>query len=91
MARCHLATEREAVDCALRSLVGNPMTKEEALAMAACPDLEIPAGTVDARRNVERLLVRIPLIQFDNASDFIAAADPRRSACQRGLRVRIDR
>lgn len=47
------------------------------------------ARTVDARRDVERLLLRSPLIQFDSASDFIAAADLRRSALQRGLRVGV--
>lgn len=53
--------------------------------------MEILAGarTVEARLDVERLLLRSPLIQFDCASDFIAAADLRRSALQRGLRVSV--
>jgi Arc/MetJ family transcription regulator len=33
MARYRLSTKREAVDFALRRLVGNPMTREQALAM----------------------------------------------------------
>jgi Arc/MetJ family transcription regulator len=33
MARYRLSTKRDAVDFALRRLVGNPMTREEALAM----------------------------------------------------------
>lgn len=33
MARYRLSTKREAVDLALRRLVGNPMTREDALAM----------------------------------------------------------
>jgi len=53
--------------------------------------MEILAGarTLDARQEVERLLLRSPLIQFDSASDFIAAADLRQSALQRGLRVSV--
>lgn len=48
MVRYQLTTKREAVDYALRSLVGNPMTKEEALAMAgAYPDFEIPPDDDD--------------------------------------------
>jgi len=43
MVRYHLKTKREAVDYALRRLVGQPMTKEEALAMmGSMPDFEVP-------------------------------------------------
>ena len=43
MVRYHLRTKREAVDYALRHLVGQPMTKEEALAMlGSMPDFEVP-------------------------------------------------
>ena len=43
MVRYHLTTKREAVDYSLRSLVGNPMTTEEILAMAgSIPDVEVP-------------------------------------------------
>ena len=44
MVRYHLTTKREAVDFALRSLVGNPMTTDEIKAMAGTyPDFEVPA------------------------------------------------
>ena len=43
MVRYHLKTKREAVDYALRYIVGQPMTKEEALAMCgSMPDFEVP-------------------------------------------------
>lgn len=43
MVRYHLKTKREAVDYALRHLVGQPMTREEMIAMAGTiPDFEIP-------------------------------------------------
>ena len=43
MVRYHLTTKREAVDYALRHLAGQPMTKEEALAMfGSMPDFEVP-------------------------------------------------
>ena len=43
MVRYKLKTKREAVDYALRHLVGQPMTKEEALAMCgSMPDFEVP-------------------------------------------------
>jgi predicted nucleic acid-binding protein len=53
--------------------------------------MEMLAGarTVDARREVERLLLRSPLLQFDSASDFIAASELRRSALHQRLRVGI--
>ena len=53
--------------------------------------MEILAGarTADARLEVERLLLRSPLIQFDSASDFIAAAHLRRSALHQRLRVGV--
>ena len=48
MVHYHLTTKREAVDYALRSLVGNPMTTEEALAMAgSMPDFESPPDDDD--------------------------------------------
>ena len=48
MVRYHLTTKREAVDYALRSLVGNPMTKEEILSMAgSIPDFEVPPDDDD--------------------------------------------
>lgn len=48
MVRYHLTTKREAVDYALRSLVGSPMTKEEILAMAgSIPDFEVPPDDDD--------------------------------------------
>jgi len=43
MVRYHLTTKREAVDYALRHLAGQPMTKEEAMAMfGSMPDFEVP-------------------------------------------------
>ena len=43
MVRYHLTTKREAVDYALRHLAGQPMTKDEALAMfGSMPEFEIP-------------------------------------------------
>lgn len=43
MVRYHLKTKREAVDYAQRHLVGQPMTKKEALAMfGSMPDFEVP-------------------------------------------------
>lgn len=48
MVRYHLTTKREAVDYALRSLVGNPMTKDEILAMAgSMPDFTVPPDDDD--------------------------------------------
>ena len=48
MVRYHLKTKREAVDYALRYLVGTPMTKEEALAMfGSMPDFRIPPERFD--------------------------------------------
>lgn len=48
MVRYHLKTKREAVDYALRHLVGQPMTKEEALAMmGSMPDFEVPEDPSD--------------------------------------------
>jgi Arc/MetJ family transcription regulator len=48
MVRYHLTTKREAVDYALRSLVGSPMTRQEAIAMAgAYPDFEVPPDDDD--------------------------------------------
>lgn len=45
MERYQLTTKREAVDYALRHLAGQPMTKEEALAMCgSMPDFEVPEG-----------------------------------------------
>jgi hypothetical protein len=43
MVRYQLTTKREAVDYALRHLAGQPMTKEEALAMCgSMPDCGVP-------------------------------------------------
>lgn len=43
MVRYRLKTKREAVDYALRHLVGQPMTKKEAMAMfGSMPDFEVP-------------------------------------------------
>lgn len=48
MVRYQFATKREAVDYALRSLEGRPMTKEEALAMAgSMPDFAVPPDSWD--------------------------------------------
>lgn len=48
MVRYHLSTKREAVDYALRALVGNPMTKDEVLAMAgSIPDFAVPPDDDD--------------------------------------------
>lgn len=48
MARYHLTTKREAIDYALRRLVGNPMTREEILAMGgSMPDFELPPDDDD--------------------------------------------
>jgi Arc/MetJ family transcription regulator len=48
MARYDLSTKREAVDYALRSLVGSPMSTEEILAMAgSIPDFEVPPDDDD--------------------------------------------
>jgi len=45
MMRYQLTTKREAVDFALRHLVGQPMSKEEALAMfGSMPDFQVPEG-----------------------------------------------
>jgi len=51
--------------------------------------MELLAGsrTADARREVERLLLRSPLLQFDSASDFDAATELRRSALSQRLCV----
>lgn len=43
MVRYQLKTKREAVDYALRHLAGQPMIKEEAMAMfGSMPDFEVP-------------------------------------------------
>lgn len=43
MVRHRLKSKREAVDYALRHLVGQPMTREDALAMfGSMPDVEVP-------------------------------------------------
>jgi Arc/MetJ family transcription regulator len=48
MVQYHLKTKREAVDYALRHLAGQPMTREEMLAMAGTmPDFEIPEDPDD--------------------------------------------
>lgn len=48
MVHYHLKTKREAVDYALRHLAGQPMTREEMIAMAGTmPDFEIPEDPPD--------------------------------------------
>jgi Arc/MetJ family transcription regulator len=48
MVRYHLTTKREAVDYALRHLAGQPMSKEDALAMfGSMPDFEVPQSSFD--------------------------------------------
>jgi Arc/MetJ family transcription regulator len=43
MVRYNLTTKRQAVNYALRHLAGQPMTREEALAMCgSMPDFEVP-------------------------------------------------
>lgn len=49
MERYRLSTKREAVDFALRRLVGNPLTREEALAMEGTGW----SGDLDEMRSVE--------------------------------------
>jgi Arc/MetJ family transcription regulator len=46
MVRYGLRTKTDAVDLALRHLAGQPMTREEALAMAGSdPSFDVPADT----------------------------------------------
>ena len=48
MVRYQLKTKREAVDYALRHLAGQPMSREEMIAMAGTmPDFEIPEDPTD--------------------------------------------
>jgi Arc/MetJ family transcription regulator len=48
MMRYSLKTKREAVDYALRQVAGQPMTREEALAMCgSIPDFEVPEDDFD--------------------------------------------
>ena len=48
MVRYHLPTKREAVHYALRHLAGQPMSKEDALAMfGSMPDFEVPQSSFD--------------------------------------------
>ncbi len=48
MMRYHLKTKREAVDYALRHLVGTPMSKEDALSMfGSMPEFEVPESPFD--------------------------------------------
>ena len=47
MVRYNVKTKREAVDIALRNLVGEPMSTEEALGMfGSDPDFEVPEDRV---------------------------------------------
>lgn len=49
MARYHLRTKTEAVDLALRHLAGQPLAREEALAMRGARAIdEVPADTPPA-------------------------------------------
>ena len=71
---------------ALRDFVeNNSAGHTEAVAM------ELLSGTSSARDSleVERLLLRSPLLAFDSTSDFTAATQLRRTALQRRLRVGI--
>lgn len=48
MVRYHLKTKREAVNYALRHIAGQPMTREEMLAMCgSMPDFELPEDPTD--------------------------------------------
>ena len=48
MVRYHLKTKREAVNYALRHIAGQPMTREEMLAMCgSIPDFELPEDPTD--------------------------------------------
>ncbi len=48
MMRYQLKTKREAVDYALRHIAGQPMTREEMLAMCgSMPDFELPEDPTD--------------------------------------------
>jgi Arc/MetJ family transcription regulator len=50
MARYHLRTKTEAVDLALRYLAGQPMTRDEALAMHGAGAIsEVPADRIPHR------------------------------------------
>lgn len=51
--------------------------------------MELLSGTATERDSVdvERLLLRSPLLAFDSTSDFPAAIELRRQALRRGLRV----
>ena len=53
--------------------------------------MELLSGTVTERDSVdvERLLLRSPLLAFDSTSDFLAATDLRRAALRNGLRVGV--
>lgn len=53
--------------------------------------MELLSGTATERDsvNVERLLLRSPLLAFDSTSDFLAATDVRRAALRTGLRVGV--
>ncbi len=52
MARYGVRTKREAVELALRHLAGQPMTREEALAMRGAGAIDgVPADTGPSRRS----------------------------------------
>ena len=52
MARYGVRTKREAVELALRHLAGQPMTREEALAMRGAGAIgEVPVDTGPSRRS----------------------------------------
>lgn len=49
MVRYHLKSKRDAVDYALRHLVGNPMSRKEALEMfGSLPDFTVPESRFDS-------------------------------------------
>jgi len=55
MMQYHLSTKREAVDYALRHLVGNPMTRSEAAKMlGSIPEFSVPTDTGAASMDTTR-------------------------------------
>src|SRR6266487_1282961 len=96
MDRYGLRTKTEAVELALRHLAGQPMTREEALAMrgpVAVTEpviMEVLAGArSDAREaDLRRLLLRFQLFRFEAVTDFEGAARIYRRCRQAGITPR---
>src|SRR6266571_4926125 len=96
MDRYGLRTKTEAVELALRHLAGQPMTREEALAMRGAQAVDEPvimevlAGArSDAREaDLRRLLLRFHLHHFDAAADFDGAVRIYRRCRQAGITPR---